>query len=39
VPSFRRPSISFGPVQPFGELRTIIGQRGRAALPYSRASR
>ena len=23
----------FGPVQPLGELRTIIGQRGRSVLP------
>ena len=31
VPSTGRPSTSFGPVQPFGVRRTIIGQRGRSA--------
>ena len=30
--------MTFGPVQPFGELSTIIGQRGRARLPLARAS-
>ena len=29
VPSTGRPSTTFGPVQPFGVRRTIIGQRGR----------
>ena len=29
VPSICRPSTIFGPVQPLGELSTIIGQRGR----------
>ena len=34
------PSTSFGPVQPFGVRRTIIGQRGRSArLAVSRALR
>ena len=28
----------FGPVQPFGERSTIIGQRGRVVAPFSRAS-
>ena len=32
------PSTSFGPVQPFGVRRTIIGQRGRPATPPSRAA-
>ena len=31
------PSTSFGPVQPFGERSTIIGQRGRAVSPVERA--
>ena len=30
---------TFGPVQPLGELRTIIGQRGRVVLRSRRASR
>ena len=29
MPSICRPSTTFGPVQPLGDLRTIIGQRGR----------
>ena len=29
MPSICRPSTTFGPVQPLGELSTIIGQRGR----------
>ena len=33
VPSTCMPSTTFGPVQPFGELSTIIGQRGRSMLP------
>ena len=39
MPSIRRPSTIFGPVQPLGEARTIIGQRGRADLLLTRASR
>ena len=39
VPSIGSPSTSFGPVQPFGERRTIIGQRGRSVAPPSRAAR
>ena len=31
--SARLPSISFGHVQPLGERRIIIGQRGRSTLP------
>ena len=31
VPSTGRPSTTFGPVQPLGERKTIIGQRGRAS--------
>ena len=33
------PSISLGPVQPFGVRSTIIGQRGRSVTPSSRARR
>ena len=33
MPSTCRPSTIFGPVQPLGELRTIIGQRGRVSSP------
>ena len=33
-PSARLPSITFGQVQPLGERRTIIGQRGRSATPF-----
>ena len=36
-PSTLWPLISLGPVQPLGERSTIIGQRGRSALPESRA--
>ena len=36
-PSTLRPPISFGPVQPFGARKTIMGQRGRSAFPLSRA--
>ena len=32
VPSTGTPSTSFGPVQPFGVRRTIIGQRGRSVV-------
>jgi hypothetical protein len=32
------PSISFGHVQPFGERKTIIGQRGRSKLSPLRAA-
>ena len=32
MPSAGLPSTSFGPVQPFGVRRTIIGQRGRSAI-------
>ena len=31
------PSTSLGPVHPFGDRKTIIGQRGRVASPFSRA--
>ncbi len=37
-PSVFWPSTSFGPVHPFGERKTIIGQRGRAVCPLSRAA-
>ena len=37
VPSTGLPSTSFGPVQPFGVRRTIIGQRGRPGVPPLRA--
>ena len=30
--------MTFGPVQPLSDLRTIIGQRGRVASPWMRAS-
>ena len=36
VPSVGRPSTSFGPVQPFGVRRTIIGQVGRSVDPATR---
>ena len=36
VPSTCRPSTTFGPVQPLGDLRTIIGQRGRVVSFLSR---
>jgi hypothetical protein len=39
VPSVSLPSTIFGPVQPFGERKIIIGQRGRALNPLVRASR
>jgi hypothetical protein len=29
MPSTGRPSTTFGPVQPFGDFSTIIGQRRR----------
>ena len=32
-PSIGLPSTTFGPVQPLGVRRTIIGQRGRSAEP------
>jgi hypothetical protein len=32
------PSTSFGPVQPFGVRRTIIGHSGRPVSPSSRAA-
>ncbi len=35
VPSTCRPSTTFGPVQPLGDLRTIIGQRGRVGSLFS----
>ena len=37
-PSALWPLTSFGPVQPLGLRSTIIGQRGRSALPLARAS-
>ena len=38
MPSIFRPSTTFGPLQPFGDLRTIIGQRGRdESFVFSRA--
>ena len=39
VPSVGLPSTTVGPVQPFGERRMIIGQRGRSLKPLLRASR
>ena len=41
VPSVRLPSTYFGPVQPFGVRKMIIGQSGRSAssAPWSPASR
>ena len=39
VPSTGSPSTILGSVQPFGELSTIIGQRGRVASPLLRAWR
>ena len=38
VPSTGRPSMTFGPVHPLSDRRTIIGQRGRVASPWMRAS-
>ena len=37
MPSIFKPSTIFGPVQPLGERRTIIGQRGRAGSLFSRS--
>src|ERR1700690_1582621 len=37
VPSICKPSTTFGPVQPLGDLSTIIGQRGRVASLLLRA--
>ena len=37
-PSVRWPSISFGPVQPFGVRSTIIGQAGRSVSRPASAS-
>ena len=39
VPSTGRPSTTFGPVQPLGDFKTIIGQRGRVRSPDARAFR
>ncbi len=39
VPSILSPSMTFGPVQPFGERSTIMGQRGRVVVPEVRAVR
>ncbi len=39
MPSTWTPSTFAGPVQPFGERRTIIGQRGRPVAPSPRAPR
>jgi hypothetical protein len=38
LPSVGLPSTSCGPVQPFGERSTIIGQRGRAGASRGRAA-
>jgi hypothetical protein len=39
VPSVFLPSTTFGPVQPFGERKMIMGQLGRFLKPFARASR
>ena len=38
MPSLGFPSTIFGPVQPLGVRRTIIGHRGRSVTPPSRAA-
>ena len=37
VPSTGMPSTRAGQVQPLGEQKTIMGQRGRSVSPFSRA--